>query len=72
MVNIKSAIQYTIGPAIVKYLLPYLPDSLPLIGAINESVTEYGKINIPVTNALYFRISCKKKGNKILFVYIAI
>ena len=62
---------YTIGPARVKYLLPYFPDNLPLIGAITDRVTEYGNIKSPVIRGLYSKISCKKNGSRILFVNIA-
>ena len=57
---------YTIGPARVKYLLPYFPDNLPLIGAITDRVTEYGNIKSPVIRGLYSKISCKKNGSRIL------
>ena len=64
-VNINNAMQYVAGPNRVKILLPYLPDNLPAIGAVIDKVREYGRINKPVISALYFKISCKKNGNKI-------
>ena len=59
VVKIISAIIYTVGPARVKCRPPYLPARFPLIGAITDSVTEYGKINKPALKASNCNISIK-------------
>ena len=51
--------EWSLTPASVKNLLPYLPAKLPHTGAVIESVTEYGRINNPDFSASNFKSSIK-------------